>query len=522
MSEWRLCSDITAFVVSGTGTRSVYLSDSSKKKYLDQTKRNIPTGATFTEESLPNEGFRLKFIGEEFMISHENLGKDWFVVKNVHAPLNTLKVLVPYTSIEHGEFSGDFEMMFSDNFPGVFKPINTDHPGYQEAMEELRRRINCEMCPKTKKWKPGYRYDTMSGTIYYLGQFWSHRVGETGKFEKTAPRVVYFFTPRLQEGEKTISDVLKNRLLHPSEGEVSVRDEEIGVLEKMSPRVEVGQYLEDDLGSGQEFNLWEALIGNYMKTTEIPYSENSRETRYDRSGSLWSIFDYTEETGWPVLDASLTGTISGLAESEMRYQQIEFYGSNYYGTELETSDKKTQEQNISSCVALFLRSIPSQNTLKRIYYPKLMEALGLDLPGIADRVLLGLSQVRSDMTTTIQGALDYEVRLRRIDNSRYHRVWGSEKELTFYPEKLRDVLLEFVDFIIENHGQGVKSYQVSNYGTKARPRDFLTTTITLPELIEHLGGINKIPDDLKVDILESGFFELTIDRDLSLFSKDNG
>jgi hypothetical protein len=523
MSEWRLCSDITAFVTLENGVKCVYLADSSKKKYLDQAKKNIPVAQVSgaTEKKLQNEGFRLKFKGEDFMVSQAELGETWYVVKNIHAPLNTLKSLVPYTTITEGEFSEEFEIMFSDGFPGVFKPISTTHPGYQEAMKELRRRINCEMCTKTKKWKPGYRYDTMSGTIYYLGQFWSHREDAwSGRFEKIAPRPVYFFVTELYDTEKTISEVLKNRILHKEEGENIVREDELGVLGTMGPRVEVGQFLVDDIS--EDFDLWEALVDSYTAKTQIKYSKDSQKTRYDKPGSFWAIFDYTMSSSFPTMSPELSEKVRDVVKTGMLFGQVEFYGSNYYGTELETSDKKTEDENIAAAEKLYIRNIPSENSLRKVYFPELISALGIDLPGIAKEVLFDLVKVRTEITS-IQGMLDYEVRLRRVDNSRFKRSWistpSSNDDLTFYPDTLRDALLEFIGYLIDNYGLGVEKFSIYNTGTKARPREVVSTVISLPDLIRHLGGIDKLSEQLKEDIVGSGFYQLEVEKSLDYFKK---
>jgi hypothetical protein len=131
-------------------------------------------------------------------------------------------------------------------------------------------------------------------------------------------------------------------------------------------------------------------------------------------------------------------------------------------------------------------------------------------------------KVRTEITS-IQGMLDYEVRLRRVDNSRFKRSWistpSSNDDLTFYPDTLRDALLEFIGYLIDNYGLGVEKFSIYNTGTKARPREVVSTVISLPDLIRHLGGIDKLSEQLKEDIVGSGFYQLEVEKSLDYFKK---
>lgn len=513
MKEWRLTSDVVAFVIRNT----VYFADPSKKKYVDPVKRL--TGGSSIEVHLTNKNFKVKVKKDLVLVKNDNLpDKDlYYIVENID--FSNIYEIIEASTITKGEIQEEFELAFHNSGSSV-RLITKSMSSYKETLEEMRRRLNCEIYSRTKNWKVGYRYDSIDSSLYYLGEVSSHKSQPSNSsFYETPQRTVHLFVTEIDEDtEKSVSEVLKKRLYVKDEKDNNNRLR-ICMRNSVGTLVESGKYLESDVTSIKA--LWEDMVDTYLKKNKKPYSSNSSLYYYEDISSLLRILDYTDLTDGEIkISDSIKSTIEKVISDNLYKYLVDFYDLTHYRVEQTVSSKKKRDENINALVSYFYYSLDDDNTLKISYYADLFKKIGINLEQVADNTFTRFECNKDSFSNDIESLLDYENYFKRHDYNRYNRALDQR------PLKTSSSYKTLNDVIIGSHlkvaimkcfkeardtsGGYSENYEIINCGTLRKPEYVTTCTIGVMNIIKYFGGIDKMSEFLKKDIIDEKFFRITI------------
>ncbi|MBP3732095.1 MAG: hypothetical protein J6I84_02495 [Bacilli bacterium] len=497
---WRLTSEIIAYFP--IGTKKVYLSAVEKKQYQSEVLKLI--GNEVCEEvRLYENSFKL-MIGENLSIyakCSEFPVDDWYEIPNFHLP--ELSKIIAQVDIGHGIINGEYEACFSDNQLGKVSFVCPEMLEYKSYFEEMKRRINCEMCKKTKKWVPGHRYDTITSSVYYLCPVLSRRKDELNsefKSSESDMSEVFLYVESLNDDEKKISDILRGRGM----GEIK-----IGYTK--SSMVDSGVALEDDF-SGDIQDYWKDIFKN---------------TSGENLKSVLDIFSIISPGRSLLSDRIPVLELSDIIKNHIFTTIIDSWDIDHYRADLYIGNKNSDEENIRNLSKLFIATqIKDGNFLKNLYYPELFKNIGLNLLGLATEVFHEWqgTKLDGDFDTYLKYH-DYYANQNRIkleNNTSKQRIKSTDYKLEvvtlkdLYGEgELRDTIKAVIENARDNYGLGISEYTAVNIGTKKDPKEYIISKVTLDDILKFKKGISGMSENLKKEIMLSHFVwaSVTFDKE---------
>jgi hypothetical protein len=521
-NDWRLTPALDAFIVSGSEKKYIYLVATEKKQYKAAVEKTI--GSPYKEIHIELNEFEVKFESPELessidpvvMVRNPEMLPDdsWYIVSNFYYP-RYLDFFLELDS-SGGEFPGvTFEAIFSETSP---LQVCFSAPGmkrYKTYLEEMKRRINCEVKKKTKKWIPGHRYDTLKETYYFLGEAMSRREKvDDSEFcdpDKMVP--VYLYVSDLRDDEKKISDVMNNRVYGEKEGDIRV-------LYSIPSSVESGEALEDDFGDDIR-KYWDALMDNTTKRC-THFDNHGYETVEDIK-KFFDIFCYQTGSKYDYPE-EYKPKIESFLQRALRNRLVESWNMSCSRKDMTVGSSQDEKQNATALEKSLYFKTEDINSSRYAYYSKMMSALGVDIKLVIDKAL-----ALWDDTTFVKSfeefyknSIYFDLRktqgdtvIRQRVSSTSYRLDVIKLESLFGTGELREKLVEIIDFSRENFGSGVSGYILYNAGTKKKPMEYVTIEITLDDLIKWVGGIDKLSDSLKSEIISTKFTRTTviIDKD---------
>ena len=517
-NDWRLTPSLDAFVVQGTDRKYVYLVATEKKQYKAAVEKTI--SSPYREIHIEFNEFELKFEAQDQgdpIVSIRNPevlpDNDWYAVSNFYYP-GYINYFLELDS-KGGEFPGvGFEAVFSETLPLV---VSFSAPGmkqYKKYLEEMKRRMNCELKKKTKKWVPGHRYDTLKETYYFLGEVLSRRTNVDDSLfcadEDMVP--VYLYVSNI-DGASKISDILNTRVYGDGENDIKV-------LYSIPSSVESGPALEDDFGDNIE-NYWDSLIKNTVSIcTEIDSHGYENLTSIKR---FFDIFCYQSKDKLEYPKEFIPSIESFILKS-LRNRIIESWNMPSARKDMTISSTATDKSNVSALEKTLYFKTDDINSSRYTYYSRMMEVIGINMEVTITKALAMWSE--SELTASFdeyyKNSVYFDLRKSQSDTVIRQRVTSTaykfdviKVDSLFGNGELREKLKELVDFARNNFGSGVNGYSLYNAGTKKKPMEYVTIDITLDDIIKWVGGIDKLSDSLKRDIMSYKFTRTTviIDKD---------
>ena len=507
--KWRLTSELTSFFIAGT--KRVYLASVENKKYTTEVIKLIGSD-TYQELRIYENQFKIRFRERNNTLVVEIKADEfptdsWYVVENFYT--DSVWELLESHTIINGDFPEDlrFEVSFEESHP-VVKFVEPSMKNFKTYFDEMRRRMNCELCKKTVKFQIGHRYDTLTESFIIVSQTKSRLLDINNSEYTEGDKMpnVFLYVNELREGEKTCNDVLKTRALGPG-------PDDIKILYGKKSMVDVGKVLENDF-SGNIRDYWDNLY------------ENSGNNLKD----VLSIFSITN-TDDPIILSDYVK--NGLEEKTMDILQkliLDNWNIGGIRTDLFIGEEKEFEENISHLKNLFLTSgIQDGNFLKKLYYSKLYKELGIDLIELSKTSLEiwnGLV-LDDDFDTYIKYQSYYSnpSRFKFENNGSRQRIKSTKYKLDvitlrdLYGEgELRDAIIETINYVRDNFGLGAAEYSFINIGTKSEPLEYIVCKITLDNILEYKNMHGGLSETLKNEILKNHFVwvQVTFDKDCEL------
>ena len=505
MGNWRLVSDLFVYVLS---TKKVYFAPIDNKKIQSMVIKQIEN--PFIELKIENDGFNIKLQEDlNLYIKSDQFPEKEKYYKISNFDKNSLGKIITQTKNDMGDFLDiKFEAIFSDDFPGIVSFVNNSMSQYKACFEEMKRRMNCELCKKTKKWIPGHRYDTLTNTIYYLGEVKSRKQTLTNSElqEGTSMPTAYLYVEEIDDGCKKISEILKSKCF----------GKDIRVSFSQVSMVDCGKVLENDLEKFQDY--WEDLIINTEK------EESSIDTFgnpiYDNSKNIFSVISYQSGTE----DLTISNGIKVIIEKVIRTimkQTLKNYW-NYNTSSIKLNNKQTVEENTNSLVTLTLTKIKDENILRCLYYKELFHKFNIPIEDIAKKIIINWNE--NDIFN------DFNLYLKHVGYIMIHYptsniILQREKTKTYnikdfikvsdlYGEnELSDSIIKLFEKSKSNYGVGISKFEYYNIGTKKDPKIYILANIKLDDLIKYFDGVDNMSENLKNIIMKKKFIEVDINVD---------
>lgn len=483
---WRLTSELIAYFP--VGKPIVYLASVEKKQHQVEVRKKI--GYDSVEELyLYENNFRIRLgcRGDDevtvYASSNEFPTKDWYMVGNF-----STKSLWPILSqhvVENGNFLEDteFEACFSDDEPGMSTFVSFEMKEYKVYFEEMKRRLNCEMCKKTKKIVPGRRYDTLSVSYYILAPVLYRKSDDTnsGYLDSGTLPEAFLYVESLKEGETKISDVLKNRPFG-----------EIKILTKKPNVVDAGEALEDDF-SGNIQDYWKDIFKN---------TEGIKNTL-----DIFSVTNTPDIKEELIPREELVATVKDILFDSI----LNAWDLNSYRSDLFIGSKIDDKDNIERLTKILTNSIKDGNYMKTMYYSGLFRHLGLDLMKLSEEVYHDwrAMSLDHDFDTYLKynsyyanpGRIDLDKCSAKIRiKSTNYKLDVITLEDLYGKGELRDTIIAVIEEARKNFGLGISEYSSVNVGTKKDPKEYIMCKVTLSDILKFKKGVSGMSETLKDEI----------------------
>lgn len=523
--NWRLVSGMVAYIITDKKddntavNRSVYLSPTGKKSYENAVVKCIPTN--FTKFVINDEDckFQIK-IDDKFNIFIKYKGfpekDEWYLVENTY--FDSMYFGEIFTQVENNKGNFDnkyFEAVFSDKFIDKVFFINDEMNVYNSAFQEFRRRINCQLCKKTKKWIPGHRYDSEKSTYYYLGEFVT-RLNEDGLFlDDSSVRTIHLVVSEIDKSDKSISDVIKRGIKN------------FTMLDSLPSMVDSGKVLEDD-GIQDIQVYWDEMIQNTL--SNIGSKNQYGFVRYNGTARhLFNIFSIQSKGNLKYnLSEESKDKIKKLIKDMLIEDMLIHWDNNHNRADSNLSSSNSVEQNLKNLKNLFFRNIVDQNIKKNIYYLALIDKLGLDFAKLVETAFLSTHVKDLVFDSSFDNYVKFgsiylpnhpdcnsdKVSVQRVNSTNYSLNFVSLEDLYASTTELKGVLKTICKEALDNFGAGVKIYYSTNVGNYKNKKIYITMKVDIQDIKDYF-KINNIvmSSTIEREIIETKFWNVTLTID---------
>lgn len=517
MNNWRLTGEVSVYLVNDN---QIYLASPEKKQYQTAVLKQIGNNS-YSEIVLTGPKFVARVVNFSatfmFLVKSDDLPDPdtWYTVVNFYKP--SIWPIISQLNINAGVIEGQtFEAVFSEDGKYECAFISSDMLEYKSAREEMKRRMNCEIFKKTKKWIPGHRYDSLKETYYYLGKVMSRKSDEFSSDYISDPLSmveVHLVVNNLKDTDKNISDILKTRCY-------GYNEDDIKVLWKLPSCVDSGEAINDDLGD-DIMVYWDNMLDN-----AINYCSSNLEgyTNYIEHSTIFNIFAF-QSLGKTTYPAHILEKVEGVLNSMVYDIIINYWNLERFRGDTIINSKNSSTENVTNGLNLFYSLLGDLNIQKNVYYKNLFEkGFKINLKAIIEKQLDNWDEASLSLTFE-----DYVKNIsyfhKRADHLKYtsqQRVLSTNYKLDiitledlFSNTELKNTLIDIVNSARNNYGLGVQEFVTSNIGTKKNPIEYTKCVITLSDLIKHKKGMSGISETLKNEIMASKFCTVSI-----LFDKD--
>ena len=518
-NDWRLTPSLDAFIVLGIDNKIIYLAASEKKQYKLAVSKLI--GTSSKEIHIDINEFEMKISLEHddlsmFIRNPEALPDDsWYKVGNFGG--NYFDYFLELSG-NKGEFPGHtFEAVFSESSPTVVSFSSPGMKNYKAYFEEMKRRINCEVKRKTKKWVPGHRYDTLKETYYYLGEVMSRRADDKDSEFLTDDKMVpaYLYVRTINDGETTISDILNNRSFGADE-------DSIRVIYSLPYAGDSGAVLSGEISDFSKY--WDALIKNAIKKNTV-----SDCFGYKRVGHIKDALDPLCYQTAGKLSYSSSPDDYKTSIRDLLFKSIyDIFICNWnipsIRKDMNISSTNGEAENVQALEKSLYFYTEDVNSSRYAYYASFFKAIGIDIKDIISRSIAcwDESDLSENFEEFIKNRDYFDLRKNQSAITSRQRVTSTPYKLDvttlasiFGTGELTETLKKMVGFARENFGAGVTKYILYNIGTKKQPKEYESIEISLLDLVNWCGGPENVPSMLQKEIIATKFTRafIAIDKD---------
>lgn len=515
--DWRLVSDLVVFLIPNK--YRIYFASPEKPSYINAVIKKVYNDCSSIvpiELKLDDNSFNLKLDEELNVLVKSDLLPDknqYYRVMNFcwsDSP-TILGNIISQVENNKGEFKDKFEVIFSDSIPGEISFVSPSMSQYNSYFIEMRRRLNVELNRKTKKWKIGHRYDSLTKTIYYLGEVKSRLSSpqNTEFMEGVNMTTAYLYTSEIDEvKDKKISDILNSRSFGSN----------IKVAFNQEAMVDCGEVLENDITNFQDY--WEELMKNTINSEQKQGSDNI--PRYEQLNNILSILSFQTGTDDLKVSNEIKDELVEVIQNVMKSGLLKFW--NYNISYIKLNSKQPIEKNVENLIKIFYGEIKDRNLMRESYYNTYFNKVGIDLAKIAKDVLVDWNEndIYSDFDNYVRfieyTKNHYPTAVKPVNEREKSKGFSNSELYTVansvgIDTELTNVIIGLFNFAVKKYGVGISEFEYYNIGTKKDPIIYIEARITLDDIIKFLGGIDKMSEKLKQEIISRKFTEIKIQID---------
>lgn len=515
MSNWRLVEGLESMILDD----KVYLYpiSSSKKSSNHRTEilKNISPDEedSLVHKSIDVNSFNIKLdeYFQAYIKSSEFPDPEkYYLVMNFFE--GSAGKMITQTDCRNGIFDDAFEAAFNENYVGKVMFVSENMKDYDNCMDEMIRIMSCEVGKKTRKWIPGHRYDSPTETLYYLGEFKSHRANELmSKYLGDEEMSTVHLVVNNIKGLTKISEVFNTRMF----GDVTKADNTIRVLEKIPLMVDSGEKLENDIKDMDLSTKWNEMLSLVLK---------------DKNSSIKQILDVVCYNNVETTDNSYKNISSDIID-EIKYRIdsiIEKCLLIYWDTDvpisgvLNKSVKAIKSTNsIESNINTILDCIGGDNYFEDInaysplYYPTLLMRLGIDIRSLIEQYIKSYSPQDlvfesldnyvkyGDLYFTYRDMTKTDIIIDQVNSNKRQELKN------YFDLLLTKEIKDLVDQAKNNPSKITRYCSVKgNGGTR-----FCRAVVTLNDILKNREF--NLPENLTNEILKNKFRKVTIEFDLN-------
>jgi len=519
LNSWRIVPGVTVLLLLN-GKKEIYLASPEQKQQLKNVTKviNEPYQALemgdnkFKIKITHNESSNENECGIKVLVSSELLPEpnEWYVVRNL--VMEHIGEFIESSDSKNGVLLEDFMAVFSD-IDGINSMVsftNEKMRNYESCLDEMQRRLNCELFSKTKKLKPGHRYDTLKETRYYLCPVMIRKTNENKSefiLEPEDLSVGYLYVNKLKD-EKSVSEILNTR--HFGDDEFGIK-----ISYTTNSMVDSGEVISDDF-SGNIMDYWESMYNTnwnyYIITDEYGYQYQSDLTNILKMFSLTSTKDniLRNKNKW-------TEILINLVNDNLYNIILNNWNIGKFRNELVIKDNKDKKENQDALLVLFINYLKNDcNILKNTYYRDLFNWFDINVENLIENQLNEWSEISlvKDFDTFYKHSTYFKERQLISNISQQRNMsnnYGIEKKLIkdlFGEGILTDTITKLITKANNKFGKGVDKYTVINVGTKANPIEYVSCIVSIKNILDFYN--NKLDDEIKSDILKNRFNNITV------------
>ena len=499
-NSWRLTSDLIAYFpcdLSVSAGKRVFLASPEKKSYKAAVQKNIESA--FDEVIIESNSFKLKVSNDLSVYVKCDEFPDpeqYYLVCNMYRTafgvpmIGNIITQVKSDKVNFGDTV--FEAVFSEDSQESVYFMTPEMAEYKNAFEEMKRRMNCTLNKKVKKWIPGGRYDTLTNTYYYLGEFKSRKKNELNSdFLGDSSMVpAYLYVSELGD-EKKISDILKTR-------KIGSGPEDIQIMYSLPSAVDSGNVLENDITCLKDYQKY--IFDNSMK--EYTITSDYGFSSYSNPKYILDILSLKSSESDSYADL-IPESVSEMIKNMLHEVVLCSWDLNKNREDIYIGEGNNNDKNAENLVRRFYQDFKDGNAMRNLYYRKLFIDLGINineiavevvsqgnpesliLSGIENYVSLGSIYFKNHFTDASR-----KISRQRIKSTNYTLEVVKLSDLfSATPNLLLDIK-DLIENARNNFGLGVRTFYDTNTGTKKSPKIYTTIEVDILDLIKYLSLIH--------------------------------
>ena len=512
MNNWSITDKIYLYI--SYDESKVSIANPEAKKYWGPVQKN--SESITPPLSLDNNGQKIKLSnGKVFLeVNGKYIKLDNLYEENILSQLSE-------ATFTNGEAIGVI-FGFSQYEPDKTILIFPGSSLYKKTEEEFLRKVSLSLCKKTSKYIPGHRYDTGTGSFWYIGSYISKR--NPNSYTKTAygkySNPVHVFSNFLPISKK-VSDIFQNyNLIGVSDVNLystSIYKESMLFTTNSKSMVDMGKELDIDIFLEDSYDQ---RLTNYLISEKTEDTLYSKRYFYKNFMSFISIFDITPDASTPIkISENFKKQVKEIIKANTDYILHKYYDTKkgYGSYRILTSDSiETQISNLDTVFA-------EKNLKNNLYYNSsfygkslLKELFGVELNNLFSE------SIKSFIPKKINTFSDYLENIGYFENRSdcFHKImnfiYSSNGNLKFskhlpdcpYSDLIKDICKKALD----TNGSNLDAFGIENVGTIKKPLLKYTFTITLKDILRHYGldDINSLPDSIKKDLVSLQIYDSTI------------
>lgn len=460
-------------------------------------------------------------IGDVYL---EMPGGYYLKVSNLH--LDNLLDQISGASLEKGVAENVY-FGFSDLYPGETVMLFPNTLLFMAAEDENCRETSLKLCKKTTKFIPGNKYETLSGFLWYLGEYYSCRGNENSyygsdNFPSNKRQLSKVFSNFLPESKK-VSDIF-------STCEFVVRSDSVGSFvndanpsrtliftSKSVSLVDTGS--SEVILDSQVDDSYENRVKKYVDENKEPYSLGSKKFHYRNLQFLFYLFDLSCEKELSGSKSRITTKTKDMVR-EILKTNIEYILSKQYdanGSSSRMTSNVDQKNNIRTIINDLIYQKSSRYYLNGRYLVTMIKSLfDIDLEELVGEALKTFTipkiETFEDYLENI-GSYEFRESKYQVNIDFIYCSDDKRKFSVYFPDcAYRKALIDIYNEAINSNGGNIKNFDVDNVGTVKSPVLRYTFRVTLEDLARHfkVGNLNDLPEDIKKDLVSQKIYETVI------------